>query len=190
MSWFTKTLNNLSIPIPSIFVETGAYLGDGIQSALEVDTYTSIHSIELSEQWVEHCKKRFYGNTRVHIHSGDSAVVLTNLNLPKEPILFYLDAHFSGGNTAGAHIDNGCPVLRELESIVNRNVKGDIIFIDDMRLMGKASWSGVQGSWIYPLTFFDFSHATDDAIRKVFTNRNIKHWAICEGFDRLLIVLD
>ena len=181
-----------NMKVPTTFVETGAYHGDGIHSLIQCGHFSAIHSIELMPKWVAHCKERFAAHPNVHIHEGDSATVLeqmvqTNV-LPNEPVLFYLDAHYSGGETAGDSTDNGCPVLRELQAIAKRNVKGDIIFIDDMRLMGKGSWSGVDGSQ-YPRTFFDFSHVTDDTITQALSPRNIVHKSMCHGFDRMLVVL-
>lgn len=181
------------IQTPTIFVETGAYRGDGIQGLLQTGHFSEIHSIELSPKWVEHCKARFQHDPSVHIHEGDSATILTHMidtnQLPNSPILFYLDAHYSGGETAGDDRDNGCPVLRELEAIAKRNVKGDIIFIDDMRLMGRDSWSGIDGSE-YPRTYFDFRHVTEMAIEQTMASRKIVHKSMCRGYDRMLIVLE
>ena len=109
--------------------------------------------------------------------------------LPQEPVLFYLDAHFSGGDTGGVDIDNGCPVLRELKTISKRNVKGDVIFIDDMRLMGKQMVAGIPGSNKYPITLFDFSHATTDKMIESL-NRKTKLVTMCNNIDRMLIVLE
>jgi hypothetical protein len=182
-----------NIPVPATFVETGAYKGNGIHDLLQESRFSTIHSIELSSKWVEHCKARFQDQPRVHIHEGDSATVLERMIedniLPTTLVLFYLDAHYSGGETAGDATDNGCPVLRELIAISKRNVPGDILFIDDMRLMGKASWSGMAGSE-YPVTFFDFSHVTVDAIEKALLPRKIVKKSMCRGFDRMLIVLE
>lgn len=187
-------LSRHNIPVPSTFVETGAYMGDGIAQYLQCLPFQTIHSIELSPQWVKHCKERFaqYVDAgRVHIHEGDSATVLPTLTLPSSSVLFYLDAHYSGGSTAGESIDNGCPVLRELEYIARRNVSGDVIFVDDIRLMGRDSFSGVEGNAMYPLTRFDFRHANLDEMARVFerNNRKCKVWQMCSGFDRLMIVL-
>ena len=38
-----------------IFVETGSFNGDGIQAAIEAG-FETIHSIELSEHYYNHCK--------------------------------------------------------------------------------------------------------------------------------------
>lgn len=192
MSWFVSTLMLQNIPIPTTFVETGAYKGNGIAEILrESRFFTSIHSIELSPKWVAHCQARFADQPSVQIHEGDSATVLESLipTLPSTPVLFYLDAHYSGGETAGQDLDNGCPVLRELSALAKRNVAGDVIFVDDMRLMGKGSWSGLEGSE-YPVTFFDFRHVTVDAIEAALLPRKIAKKGMCRGFDRMLLVLE
>lgn len=182
--WFINTLTKENIPIPKIFLETGAYMGDGIQHALDINYFTEIYSIELSEQWYTHCAQRFNNISNVRILLGDSATVLNNIDLPAEPILFYLDAHYSGGETSGQYLDNGCPLLRELDALCGRNINGDVIIIDDMRLMGRASWGGTENDKMYPRTFFDFSHITIDQIKDKFPSRKI---ISCTDVDRLVI---
>lgn len=193
MSWFFRTLSRSGIQVPTTFVETGAYRGNGIQDLLKEKHFKEIHSIELSPKWADYCKKKFATQSQVHVHEGDSAAVLEemikNSSLPL-PVIFYLDAHFSGGETAGKDRDNGCPVLRELKAISKRTVKGDIIFVDDMRLMGRASWSGIKGSDEYPFTYFDFRHATVEAMEKALEPRRIIRKEMCSGFDRVMFVLE
>ena len=76
-------LSRYNIPVPSTFVETGAYMGDGIAQYIQCMPFRQIHSIELSPFWTEHCRKRFSEhNDRVMIHEGDSATVLPLLKLP------------------------------------------------------------------------------------------------------------
>ncbi len=193
MSWFLLELSRHGQPVPPVFVETGAYRGDGIARCLDCLPFQTIHSIELSPQWAAHCRQRFAAEIaqgRVHIHEGDSSSVLPTLPIPRTPVLFYLDAHFSGGPTAGAEIDNGCPVLRELGWIASRGVAGDIVFIDDMRLMGKDSYSGIEGDDMYPRTRFDFKHVTEATLRDAIAGRGVRMWTMCAGIDRLMIVFE
>jgi hypothetical protein len=193
MSFFIDVLNSHNIQCPKTIIETGTYLGDGIKDYLYSKYFTKIISIEISNKYVLLNKDQFANESSVEILHGDSSTVLENLInnslLPQDPILFYLDAHFSGGDTGGVDIDKGCPVLRELKAISKRNVKGDIIFIDDMRLMGKQVTSGTPGCSKYPLTFFDFSHATMDKMMESL-NRNTSLVRMCDGIDRILIVLE
>lgn len=178
MAWHLNVANELKVPAPKIFVETGAYLGNGIADVLATGHFSEVHSIELSPKWHAHCAERFRDDPRVHMHLGDSAVVLERLLqdgvLPTEPVLFYLDAHWSGGETAGEHVDNGCPVLRELEVVAKhrKNIGGDMVVVDDMRLMGKDSWSGGYEE-IYPLTRFDFRHAAPERMRELLSHKRV-----------------
>jgi hypothetical protein len=142
---------------PRILVETGTYLGHGIEQAL--GHFDEIHSIELVERFAKNAAQRFSAHPEVTIHWGDSAEILSRLSgRLKEPVLFYLDAHYSGGQTAyGEAGDKGCPVLRELTALARRPEK-DVIIIDDISLIGNATWSGIEGDSIYPRTYFDFTH--------------------------------
>jgi hypothetical protein len=193
MSFFINSLEQLCISCPKTIVETGTYLGDGIKDYLASNYFDKIYSIEISNKYYLLNKNKFITNSNVEVLEGDSADVITHLInnniLDDKPVLFYLDAHFSGADTGGMNICNGCPVLKELEAISKRNVKGDVIFIDDMRLMGEAMISGCEGCKKYPLTFFDFRHATLDNMLASL-NRKISLKYMCPNIDRLLLVLD
>lgn len=124
------------------FVETGTWEGHGIMGAIIAGCFPEIHSIELSEELCQRAKVffkdyRFDGKHHDHVHlwQGDSGTVLAdviqNINAP---ITFWLDAHFSGLNSAkGAE---NCPVLRELDCIQRHPIKTHTILIDDVRLFG------------------------------------------------------
>lgn len=190
MSWFVAALTRNSISIPHIFLETGSYLGDNIEHVLKSTEFKKVYSVEISERWYQHCTGRFSQNPNVEVILGDSATVLEHYELPQEPILFYLDAHFSGGETGGEYIDNGCPVLRELGAICKKrsDISGDVIVIDDMRLMGVECWSGTVGDKVYPRTFFNFKHASLDAMNAVLGNSGRTYKMIrCHDADRMIV---
>jgi len=192
MSYFINTLKKFGFVCPKTIVETGTYLGHGIRSYLETSYFDHIYSIELSPKYVHMNQESFRNEPSVKIFEGDSTTIIEamikNGSLANEPILFYLDAHFSGGDTAGETISNGCPVLSELKAICSRNIKGDIVFVDDMRLMGKASWSGDGGVW--PITFFNFTHVSNENLIDSIKSRDVKFIQMCEDTDRLVIVFD
>jgi len=193
MSFFINALNNVNIVCPRIIIETGTYLGHGIKSYLDANYFSKIYSIELSNKYYLLNKEQFKNHTNVHMLEGDSSQVISHLItcslLDNEPTLFYLDAHFSGGDTSGEFLSNGCPLLSEIEVIASRNVVGDIIIVDDMRLMGKATWDGINDGGIYPRTFFDFTHISYENILKALSKRKISLIKMIENQDRLLIVL-
>ena len=114
-----------------IFIETGSFVGDGIQQAIDAG-YTRIISIELSDKYFEISKNRFSNNPNVEIVKGDSFKVLPEiLKNINDPVTFWLDGHHSCGDTAlGEH---WAPLMQELEAIKNHHIKTHTVMIDDMR---------------------------------------------------------
>jgi hypothetical protein len=166
MSWFTIQCRKHAIPIPSVFVETGTFRGD--TACAQAMYFAKVHTIELDPLLAEKARKRFADHPRVVVHEGDSAEVLARLaDSIAEPAVFYLDAHWSGGETArGDPAEDGCPILRELQ-VLGRRPYADVVFVDDARLMGRKSWSGEDGS-DWPRTEFDWRHVTDDTMRRAY----------------------
>lgn len=117
--------------ITDVFVETGSYLGDGIEAAIQAG-FKTIYSIELSDKYYDICVERFKKNTNVKIIKGDSGYILydviKNIN---STITFWLDGHHSCGDTALGSAWS--PLLLELDMISRHPVKNHNILIDDMR---------------------------------------------------------
>jgi len=113
----------------STLVETGTYYGDMIYAQL--DNFSRIYSIELSERLYRKAKRRFKKNESVTLLHGDSSEVLREI-VPKfkEPVLFWLDGHYSGGITAQGKLDT--PIWEELTTILQSGVR-HMILIDDAR---------------------------------------------------------
>lgn len=114
----------------NVFVETGSYLGDGIQMACDAG-FKKIISIEISEQFCKNCSERFKDVDRVRIVQGDSSDILGdvigNIN---EPITFWLDGHYSGGDLPkGKYLS---PLIQELEYIRRHPINIHTILIDDV----------------------------------------------------------
>lgn len=111
-------------------VETGTYMGDMVYAMQP--HFKKLYSIELSEKFFAAAKKRFQNASNVSIVQGDSAEGLKAIvqELPA-PALFWLDGHYSGGETAmGA---KECPVYEELEAIFSSPFD-HVVIIDDARL--------------------------------------------------------
>jgi hypothetical protein len=114
-----------------VFVETGSFEGDGIQSALDAG-FSVVHSIELSEHYYSKCVERFKDDARVHLYFGDSAILLEEvIKTIDVPITFWLDGHFSSGDTAWG--GKRSPLIEELDAIAGHSIKTHTILIDDMR---------------------------------------------------------
>jgi hypothetical protein len=111
-------------------VETGTFLGDTLYSLY--NDFNTLYSIELSEEFYAKAKHRFSKYSKVRLIQGDSGKQLFKL-VPSlnEPVLFWLDGHYSGGITAKG--DKECPVYEELNAIFNSS-KNHVIVIDDARL--------------------------------------------------------
>lgn len=116
------------------FVETGSYVGDGIQMAIDVG-FPQIYSIELQESLYENCYIRFISSPQVKLFLGDSSDQLSLfLQEIDAPATFWLDGHYSGGFT-GKGISN-TPLLKEIEQIAEHPIKTHTILIDDIRQFG------------------------------------------------------
>lgn len=139
------------------------------------DGFEYVYSIEIDPELFKHAHDRFQNNHKVSVFRGNSASILKLLVLP-EPCVFYLDAHWSGFGP-----ETELPLLEELHTIAKRP-KGDVVVIDDMRLMGKKSVSGEDGT-DWPKAEFDFREATVEAISQACPGT--QEWAT--DIDRLII---
>lgn len=118
------------------FVETGTYHGDTLYALR--DDFSSLHSIELSEDYYALSRARLALYPQIKIHFGDSADMLGKViqELKGEPVLFWLDAHYGNYRDEGAaHGVEYAPILHELMAIVEGCKAFDYyVIIDDARL--------------------------------------------------------
>jgi len=119
------------------FIETGTWHGDMVLA--QKDNFKTIISIELSEALAERARLIFAPYGHIHILQGDSGKLLSQaINGINGQAIFWLDGHFSGGDTAKG--DKECPILEEIDAIFVNNKK-HIILIDDARCFaGKNSY--------------------------------------------------
>jgi hypothetical protein len=112
------------------FVETGTFRGDTTRWASA--HFQKVYTIERAESlYMEHSSKlRGLGNVDPIL--GDSREVLRSVlpRLDGQRAVFWLDGHWSGGETAGQ--GDECPLLGELALLSSR--AEDIVLIDDARL--------------------------------------------------------
>lgn len=114
----------------SVFVETGTFLGYMVE--VQKYRFKKLISIELDVALYEKAKDKFKEDVNISIYQGDSTYILPQiLSGLSEPSLFWLDGHYSEGITAKGNINT--PILSELKSILQHNVKGHLILIDDAR---------------------------------------------------------
>lgn len=113
------------------FIETGTYLGDTISAMREI--FEKVYSIELSEDFHRQAVERFAGDEKITLLLGNSTERLQDAaRLAADPdAIFWLDAHWSGGNTARA--TENTPIVNELKIIQSQHLERSIIMIDDLR---------------------------------------------------------
>ncbi len=114
-------------------VETGTYYGDMVEAMREV--FANIYSIELSRELYEKARGRFEGEKHIELIWGDSGVEMEKIMKKiNHPALFWLDGHYSAGETARS--DKDTPIYEELNHILNAEETGNVIIIDDARNFG------------------------------------------------------
>jgi hypothetical protein len=124
------------------FVETGTAQGDGLALAAQVRAFQTLHSIEIVPALVAAAKARFASDARVTVWEGDSGAVIPMLlrDLPPEPCLWWLDAHFPGAHSgadyaAEADVHRRLPLAGEIAAIrAARAGVRDVLLLDDARI--------------------------------------------------------
>ncbi|OGH88684.1 MAG: hypothetical protein A3J93_01140 [Candidatus Magasanikbacteria bacterium RIFOXYC2_FULL_42_28] len=112
-------------------VESGTFLGDMIAATLQ--NFKRLYSIEVSSKLAIQAKQRFDAEKKVTIIEGDSGKVMASLlQQINEPVLFWLDGHYSAGITGKGELET--PIYKELDTILNHQIKNHIVLIDDARL--------------------------------------------------------
>lgn len=160
------------------FIETGTLNGD-TTFAME-PLFEKIYTIELSPLYYTGTKQRYTGK-KINFLLGDSSIVLKDL-LPSiaEDTIFFLDGHWSSGNTAKGEKD--CPLFEEITHITNLFKHSAILIIDDYRLFGLDKTSGKLGE--------DWSQINKDSLLEIIQSRirRVYHLdSVSAKDDRLII---
>jgi hypothetical protein len=123
-------------------VETGTFRGDTPWSLRR--KFDRVYSIELDRALYAAAVDRFAGVSNVTLIQGDSGERLEEL-VPTlgAKAIFWLDGHYSGPGTAIGVEE--APVMKELRTIFEHEIKGHIVLLDDARLfVGRAGYPSVD----------------------------------------------
>jgi len=122
--WLKEKMNLTTV------VEGGTYQG-GIAKKLSKE-FQKVYTIEKSDVMYEEAKGNIGGIPNITQLRGDTREHLPKIAKVNDNIIFWLDAHWSGGDTYGQQDE--CPLLQELNTIFNSEMRNYAILIDDARL--------------------------------------------------------
>jgi len=112
-----------------VAVETGTNLGDS--TAVLGEMVDRVWTVELSPKYAAWARDRHAAAPGITVLEGDSATVLAGL-APRihRPTLYWLDAHWCAGDSAGYEAQ--CPLLGEIEALeTSPSAAESAILIDD-----------------------------------------------------------
>ena len=141
-----------------VFVETGTYMGDGINYACSFD-FERLYSIELIKNHYDSCVSRFSYTDKVELILNNSVDGLKDVvvKIKNKPALFWLDAHLPNfyDSKYGSMGDNSkyikskevfIPLEEELNVIKNgKDISNDVFIIDDLRIYEIGGYEA--GNW-------------------------------------------
>jgi len=139
---FLKSLEE-DYKLYNIFIETGTFRGNTI---FNLEPYFDLlYTIEIKKNFYNEVIKKYNGN-KINFLLGDSSEIFEKLlKTIKHDSIFFLDGHWSGGNTSKGKKD--CPLIEELTSINNNFKNRAILIIDDSRLFGLSPGKGCNEDW-------------------------------------------
>jgi hypothetical protein len=150
----------------NVFVETGTWMGDGIDVALNLN-FNLVYSCDIDKQNVIKAKQRFL-NKNVKIFHNSSAEFLNKiLSLIDEPAVIWLDAHVMPDASGKVFSENQlnltnklnisvCPIMDELNVIFEQSKHKNIILIDDYHCFN---------SW-------EFNHLSENTVKEYILSKN------------------
>lgn len=123
-TWLKENLNLTTV------VEGGTYKGGTAKKLIK--ECQKVYTTEKSDVMFETAKENIGAIRNITQLRGDTRDHLPSLASQNDNILFWLGAHWSGGDTYGEQDE--CPLLQELEIIFSSAMKNYAILIDDARL--------------------------------------------------------
>lgn len=144
------------------FIETGTCFGESVVKAMEAG-YTEAFSCEIGPELVAQfaavLRYAPYAD-KVHLYTGSSALLLPRMLQDASAhsrALIYLDAHsdpslFRVGVASTAHdLPSLMPLMPELAALKNRDIRRDVVVIDDLHLICPPYWTGPNRPELPPM---------------------------------------
>lgn len=124
----------------NVFVESGTFKGKSLRTAIESGIFEKHYSVEIQPSLYEDLKPKFAERQNCQIFLGNSSTVFVENIFPLcaagDRLFFWLDGHFSKGETGGA--ESPCPLLDELAAIRQHcPTQSLVIAIDDTDDFGR-----------------------------------------------------
>jgi hypothetical protein len=130
----TEITSMMTMPC-QYFVETGTFMGDTTEVARRM--FEKVYTIEVKEDLYVQARNRFKPYPSVTCYLGDSSILLGDIcKTLDKPTCFWLDGHYSAGNTGSGA--KRVPLYEELELIMTHCKVPCVILIDDCRLFGSS----------------------------------------------------
>lgn len=169
------------VPMTTVWIETGTYLGDGVEAAL-LQGYSECISIERNRPIYERSVSRFRLEPRVQILFGSSPDILPSVIDPAKTTTFWLDGHYSGSPGERDEKYGECPIIAELEVITRCAWKfSPVILIDDAFMF--LDWVDDPGCNYLQSTYCRSEWPTLSEIRSRFPNYEISVHPTQDGQD-------
>lgn len=160
--------------------ETGTYQGVTTQRASPI--FNKVYTVELSEKLFQESRKKLKDIRNIIQYQGASykAIYSGAKNCAQESVIFWLDAHWSGANTAQG--EKNTPVLEEIDAVAatRKNKASDtVILIDDLRFFRSAQEKEIIDTKLAGLPYYGYP--TVDDLRKALLSFSKEHDLVVYG---------
>ena len=150
--WQIKTIEKYKNDC-DIFVETGTWMGDGIQTALHLG-FKNVYSCDIDKENIVNASNRFKGLPVTCFHQSSEDFLKDICPILKKPSLIWLDAHVmpdsSGQVFSTKQLEMSqkfnvsvCPIIQELSNIFTYGSCDHVIMIDDYHCFGNWEFSNL-----------------------------------------------
>lgn len=114
-------------------IETGTFLGD--TSFYFACRGFQVVTIEVEPTLARLARNRFRNTPNVRPLEGDSGALMPDIiSGLMQPALFWLDGHYSGGDTGKGELET--PIVAEVRAILALAPRNSIVVVDDARCFG------------------------------------------------------